>query len=68
MPTHLGQRHLHDSNTDLKPSTPDQDNTIWTPELYQLRGSPKAGKDIWLFDGARDALHELSTQVLMRQP
>jgi len=50
-----------------KPSTSVQDNTIWTPELYQLRGSPKAGKDIWLFDGAKDALHELSTQVLMEK-
>ena len=40
-----------------------QDNTLWTPELYQLRASPKADKDIWLFDAARAACRELSTEV-----
>lgn len=47
----------------LTPGCRSQDNTLWTPELYQLRTTPKAGKDIWLFDGAQDALFEIATQV-----
>ena len=39
----------------------DLDNTLWTPELYQLKRTPKAGKDIWLFEDARDILYELAT-------
>jgi len=38
------------------------DNTLWTPELYQLRRAPKADRDIWLFDGAKAALRELSSE------
>lgn len=39
----------------------DLDNTLWTPELYQLRGKkPKANKDVKLFPGALDALHDLA--------
>ena len=40
----------------------DLDNTIWSPELYQLRNlqrantTPVAGKDVKLFEGARAAL------------
>lgn len=41
----------------------DLDNTLWSPELYQLKRTPKAERDIWLFDGARAALHELTTQA-----
>jgi magnesium-dependent phosphatase 1 len=37
------------------------DNTLWTPELYQLRRAPKADRDIWLFEGAKAALHELAS-------
>jgi magnesium-dependent phosphatase 1 len=39
----------------------DLDNTMWTPELYQLKRSPKAGRDIYLFPGTIAALHELAT-------
>ena len=39
----------------------DLDNTLWTPELYQLKRSPKADKDVWLFEAAKGALHELAT-------
>jgi magnesium-dependent phosphatase 1 len=39
----------------------DLDNTLWTPELYQLERTPKAGKDIWLFDDVQEILFELST-------
>eukprot|EP00961_Rhodomonas_salina_P286800 3875659-Rhodomonas_salina.3 len=45
----------------------DLDNTLWSPELYQLKRTPKAERDIWLFDGARAALHELTTQVRARR-
>lgn len=40
----------------------DLDNTIWSPELYQLRRlqrdntAPRAGKDVKLFEGAQAAL------------
>ena len=37
------------------------DNTLWSPELYQLRRSPKAERDIWLFEGAKAALMELAS-------
>jgi len=39
----------------------DLDNTLWTPELYQIRQSnvPKAGKDIRLFDDATRILQFL---------
>lgn len=36
-----------------------QDNTLWTPELYQLKSPPKAWKNIRLFEGAVAALNEL---------
>ncbi|KAL3923916.1 MAG: hypothetical protein SGILL_001365 [Bacillariaceae sp.] len=42
----------------------DLDNTIWTPELYQLRDlqrrkmTPVAGKDVTMFEGAIKALEE----------
>ena len=39
----------------------DLDNCLWTPELFELRKAPKAGKDVRLFDGARDALFDLAT-------
>ena len=49
----------------------DLDNTLWTPELYQLRklpgyqdasgAGPVADKDVKLFPDARDALLELAT-------
>ena len=49
----------------------DLDNTLWTPELYQLRKlpgyndasgpGPVADKDVKLFAGAKDALLELAT-------
>ena len=39
----------------------DLDNTLWTPELYQLKRFPKAERDIWLFQGTRAALNELSS-------
>lgn len=40
----------------------DLDNTLWTPELYQIRQKniPKAGSDIWLFDGAQTIVHDLA--------
>ena len=39
----------------------DLDNTLWQPELYQMRGKkPKANKDIKLTAGALDALHDLA--------
>ena len=39
----------------------DLDNTLWQPELYQMRGKkPKANKDIKLTAGAIDALHDLA--------
>eukprot|EP00957_Ditylum_brightwellii_P011928 899712-Ditylum_brightwellii.AAC.1 len=43
----------------------DLDNTIWTPELYQLRrlersgGNPVAGKDVNLFPGARSIIESI---------
>eukprot|EP00960_Hanusia_phi_P046751 758013-Hanusia_phi.AAC.1 len=40
----------------------DLDNTLWTPELYQLKRSPKADKDVWLYEGAKAALLELATE------
>ena len=49
----------------------DLDNTVWTPELYTLRKlenydsagppGPVAGDDVWLLDGAAEALYELAT-------
>lgn len=39
----------------------DLDNTMWTPELYQLKRTPKADRDIYLFPGTKAALHELAT-------
>eukprot|EP00978_Attheya_sp_CCMP212_P005230 scaffold11612_cov39-Attheya_sp.AAC.2 len=40
----------------------DLDNTLWTPELYQIRqkGLPKAGKEIWLFEGAQAIVNDLA--------
>ena len=43
----------------------DLDNTLWTPELYQLRRTPTAEKEIYLFEGARTILHN---QARKRQP
>jgi magnesium-dependent phosphatase 1 len=43
----------------------DLDNTLWTPELYQLRKHqstgqiPKAGKDVQLFPGAKALLERI---------
>ncbi|OEU16232.1 hypothetical protein FRACYDRAFT_154781, partial [Fragilariopsis cylindrus CCMP1102] len=43
----------------------DLDNTLWTPELYQLRRLerantiPVAGKDVKLFDGAKEILDNI---------
>ena len=43
----------------------DLDATLWTPELYQLRRlqranqTPRAGKDVKLFEGARKVLNEI---------
>ena len=39
----------------------DLDNTLWSPELYQLRKKPKANRDVRLCAGAVDALYDLST-------
>lgn len=49
----------------------DLDHTLWTPELYQLRHiptyrsvalpGPVADDDIWLLDGAFEALHEITS-------
>ena len=49
----------------------DLDNTVWTPELYTLRRlenydsvgppGPVAGDDVWLLDGAAEALYELAS-------
>ena len=39
----------------------DLDNTLWSPELYQLRKKPKANKDVRLCAGAVDALYDLAT-------
>ena len=39
----------------------DLDNTLWTPELYQLKRTPKAGKDIWLFEDVQEIIFELAT-------
>ena len=39
----------------------DLDNTLWTPELYQLKRTPKAGKDIWLFEDVQEILFELAS-------
>ena len=42
----------------------DLDNTMWTPELYQLRKlqrankTPRAGKDVKLMDGTKIVLEE----------
>ena len=54
----------------------DLDNTLWTPELYTLRTfsgyadasppNPVAGKDVWLLDGAAEALHELASHERWR--
>uniref|UniRef100_A0A0G4H0D9 Magnesium-dependent phosphatase-1 n=1 Tax=Chromera velia CCMP2878 TaxID=1169474 RepID=A0A0G4H0D9_9ALVE len=37
----------------------DLDNTLWTPELYELWSAPKANRDICLFKGAEKVLAEL---------
>ena len=53
----------------------DLDNTLWTPELYQLRNKlpkatkncdfvPQAGKDVMLFEGARRLLQQPSDDYL----
>lgn len=41
----------------------DLDNTLWTPELYQIRqrSVPKAGKEIWLFQCAESIVSDLAT-------
>ena len=46
----------------------DLDNTLWTPELYTLRhlqlragGASGPGEDVWLLDGAAEALYELAS-------
>ncbi|GAB5365949.1 hypothetical protein AAMO2058_001102300 [Amorphochlora amoebiformis] len=44
----------------------DLDNTMWTPELYQLQTLPVPGRDINLFKGARAALFELATDPAWR--
>jgi len=53
----------------LKPGDPrpkllvfDLDNTCWTPELYQLRTSPKPWRDIRLFKPIQAIMHELATK------
>lgn len=57
------------SSSSLSPSPKlivfDLDNTLWTPELYQLRKlqragkTPVAGKDVKLFPGARQVIEEI---------
>jgi magnesium-dependent phosphatase 1 len=44
----------------------DLDNTIWTPELYQIRQQtcPRAGTDIHLFDEARQVLEFVQSNNL----
>jgi magnesium-dependent phosphatase 1 len=54
----------------------DLDHTLWTPELYQLRHiptytsvnlpGPVADDDIWLVDGAFEALHEITSHPLWK--
>lgn len=44
----------------------DLDNTLWTPELYELRKRPRAGRDIRLCSGAEDALYDLATNDAWR--
>mmetsp|Transcript_1835 Transcript_1835/g.2602 ORF Transcript_1835/g.2602 Transcript_1835/m.2602 type:complete len:189 (-) Transcript_1835:74-640(-) len=39
----------------------DLDNTVWTPELYELYGMPVPKKDIDLFPASLTALKELAT-------
>ena len=43
----------------------DLDNTLWTPELYQVarrvKAAPVAGRDVKLFPAAAAALHEIDT-------
>ena len=45
----------------------DLDNTVWTPELYQLRkiarqnGTPKAGLDVELFPGTKQVFEQIRT-------
>ena len=41
----------------------DLDNTLWTPELYQIRQRtvPKAGRDVRLFECAGAIAHDLAT-------
>ena len=47
----------------------DLDNTLWTPELYQLRRLersnqiPVAGRDVKLFDGAREVLEDILPNI-----
>lgn len=47
----------------------DLDNTLWSPELYQLRKhqrtnqTPIAGKDVKLFQGAQAALDSIQTMM-----
>lgn len=48
----------------------DLDNTLWTPELYQLRRlqrqnlTPLAGKDVKLFDGAIKVLEDIIPSLI----
>jgi len=67
-----GPSKLCDSRSDSRSSSSlfalpkvivfDLDNTLWTPELYQLRRlersnqKPVAGRDVKLFDGAKEVL------------
>ena len=39
----------------------DLDNTLWTPELYQIRQKtcPRANQDIWLFPGVQTILQHM---------
>lgn len=46
----------------------DLDNTIWTPELYELYKKPKANTDIRLFPGVRtimEILHEFPNNPML---
>lgn len=51
----------------------DLDNTLWTPELYQLRTLerankyPVAHKDVQLFPGAKEIIEQVKNDRLLRQ-
>eukprot|EP00468_Gymnochlora_sp_CCMP2014_P012063 CAMPEP_0167766360 /NCGR_PEP_ID=MMETSP0110_2-20121227/15301_1 /TAXON_ID=629695 /ORGANISM="Gymnochlora sp., Strain CCMP2014" /LENGTH=157 /DNA_ID=CAMNT_0007654379 /DNA_START=380 /DNA_END=856 /DNA_ORIENTATION=- len=59
----MGTKYAVDSVDDVKflPKLVvfDLDNTVWTPELYELYRMPEYGKDIKLFPAAKAALVEL---------